>query len=459
MIRFLLRISGICAAMLLILAIVMLQLVDRSPYETSEFYREMNTRLDSLASQLQLSGDSSIRIGWSKINITPEVPVPLAGYGARDPLRLQGIHDSSFVRTIVLKTRGQKIAIITADLLIIHPEVSQAVRTSLPEDWDPDDLYFTATHTHSGQGAWAPGAVGQLFAGKFDPQHVRLLAERILESVHEAELSARPGSFSVGEMEVSHLVRNRLVKENGIIDPWLKALAFQKDSLKGILAFYSAHATCFGVENHDLSGDYPAQLTQMLEAEEAFDFAAYAAGAVGSMAPDVELPDGEKSAVYMAYHLKDQLELFQRIGLSPQPPIVTTFRLKLPMRAPQFKISENMALRPYLFQMAFGDYQNHVAVMVLGKCIFIGMPCDFSGELAVPLYEQARELGYQLVISSFNGDYAGYVIRDKWYDLPRYEARTMSWYGHDAGSYLSEVTSRIIHIVDEAYYQADSARR
>jgi len=106
-------------------------------------------------------------------------------------------------------------------------------------------------------------------------------------------------------------------------------------------------------------------------------------------------------------------------------------------------------LRPYLFKWAFGNYPHYVSVMVLGETLLIGMPCDFSGELAVPLYEKARALGYQLIITSFNGDYAGYVIKDEWYDLPKYEARTMSWYGPYAGQYFTEIINRIISTIDE----------
>jgi hypothetical protein len=76
----------------------------------------------------------------------------------------------------------------------------------------------------------------------------------------------------------------------------------------------------------------------------------------------------------------------------------------------------------------------------------LGFPCDFSGELAVFLYEYAQKQGLNLIITSFNGGYIGYVPHDQWYDINKYETRTMTWYGHDTGDYLTEIAKRIIDL-------------
>ena len=120
------------------------------------------------------------------------------------------------------------------------------------------------------------------------------------------------------------------------------------------------------------------------------------------------------------------------------------FKLALPLPEPQVKISQDWAIRPYLFKAIAGDYKVYISILQIGSIVFVGIPADFSGELAIPLYKEARELGLNLIITSFNGGYIGYVIRDQWYDLNKYEARAMSWYGPHNGSYLSEVVSRIL---------------
>ena len=64
------------------------------------------------------------------------------------------------------------------------------------------------------------------------------------------------------------------------------------------------------------------------------------------------------------------------------------------------------------------------------------------------LYEYAASKQLHLILTSFNGGYIGYVPKDKWYDLPKYETRSMSWYGFDNGAYFLEMIKMLI---DEAH--------
>ena len=52
-------------------------------------------------------------------------------------------------------------------------------------------------------------------------------------------------------------------------------------------------------------------------------------------------------------------------------------------------------------------------------------PCDFSGELALGIKDflQVRT-GRRAVITSFNGDYVGYVVSARYYHMDGYEPRT-----------------------------------
>ena len=435
-----------------LLIIATITVVDRVPYQQMSFYAEMNHRLDSLQGAFRLTPDQDpLELGWAKVNMTPAQAVPLAGYGARDPKRMEGVQDSGYVRTVIFKKGKHKAAFITADLLIIHPEISRRVYEGLPPDWHADQLFFSATHTHSGIGSWAPGLVGRLFSGRYDPEMVEFLSSRILKSLEAAGQQLRPGGLAYGDLVVDELVRNRVSPE-GRVDSALRMLVLQRDSAMGILNFYSAHATCLSDDFHLLSGDYPGALNQKLDADSALQFAAFGAGAMGSMGLKTPGKTALDCTDFMAEKLYEQVKLFLLLtnNATHDPSWIRSFRLKLPLRQPRFKITKNLALRPSLFHQAFGSYEHHLSVLVLGKILLIGVPGDFSGELALPLYQKARDMGYQLVITSFNGDYMGYIIRDKWYDLPGYEARTMSWYGPDAGSYVSEVISRILDTVNEA---------
>lgn len=449
MLRTILKILAGFLGFILLLAVCTLTTIDRSPYQEQAFYQEIDERLDSLQAYLQLSADTAtFEVGWAVVNLTPRTVGPLAGYGARKPKEWTAIHDSAFVRTIVLRQGTHQAALVTADLLVIHPELSQRVWETLPDGWSKSQIYFSATHTHSGPGGWAPGLVGKLFSGTYDPQLVDWLATQIVGSIRQANANAQPGAIGYTEMQVPDLVRNRIV-DSAQIDPYLKVLRLQSNANQGLWAVYSAHATCFSKNFTELSGDYPAALLSALKQDTTLAFAGFAAGAVGSMGPKVGGAEAE-NVQHMASHLHDELQMVRMINGSLQlPTLLHSFQVPLPMRAPHFKITPDLALRPYLFRYAFGGYPHFLSVLIVGRTVLIGMPCDFSGELALPLYSAARERELNLIITSFNGDYAGYIINDQWYDLKKYEALTMSWYGPDAGAYLTEVTERLLAAIDE----------
>ena len=230
------------------------------------------------------------------------------------------------------------------------------------------------------------------------------------------------------------------------IDPNFKILGCLSGDRKAYLASYSAHATCLSRHTYDLSGDFPSKLVSNLEEEESIDFAMYTAGAVGSMGPrTIEANTEYEEVIDFAEKLTVYVQLLELLEPRYAADVSLDFwRIPLGNRPPFIKISKNIALRPWLFHFFFGEYPAELSFLQLGKTIFIGLPGDFSGELALPLYESAREKGLNLVINSFNGGYIGYIIKDQWYDLSKYEARTMSWYGPNNGAYISTVINKII---------------
>ncbi|MBV6647334.1 MAG: neutral/alkaline non-lysosomal ceramidase N-terminal domain-containing protein [Cyclobacteriaceae bacterium] len=442
-----LRIIGGLLATIIFSIVLLLTWVDRKPYQQKKFYRKTMTALDSLQSAYHPSLPDSLRVGWAKVSITPSRKRPLAGYGARDPKTFQHIHDSIFVKAVVFENASNKAAIIAADLLIIHPEVTQAVHHVLKEaGWEQDEVFFTATHSHSSLGAWAPGFVGNLFSGAYDSEVIHFIANQIVRAIKLAQERQRPGSVGYGELSVPDLVKNRLVGEEGEEDPWLKLISIRSGDQNGLFSTYSAHATCLSPEVRDLSGDYPFYYNEALT-ESTFNFSAFAAGAVASMGPDGGSRVEFEEAQYLGSTLAEQAMLGYLVGKKDKSiAAIRSLRFPIYLRKPNMKVSTDLRLRPWVFHKLFGDYQPEIASLKLGDILLIGTPCDFSGELALPLYQYARDRGLHLIITSFNGGYIGYVPHDRWYDLERYETRTMSWYGHDNGAYFSEVIKRVIDI-------------
>ena len=58
------------------------------------------------------------------------------------------------------------------------------------------------------------------------------------------------------------------------------------------------------------------------------------------------------------------------------------------------------------------------------------------------LYVKAAAL--RVVITSFNGDYVGYVISPRYYHLESYEARVMSFFGPNLPDYFDEIIRTMV---------------
>ena len=436
---------------LLLFSICVVVPVDRSSFKEFISYQTMTNRLDSLQKSYRNPpiGDS-LKVGFAKVSITPGDTVSLAGYGAREPMEFDQILDSVFVRVIVLDNGSKRVAILSGDLLIIHPDVTRSFYQKIKElGWDRNNVFLGATHSHSSLGNWAPGIAGKLFSGEFDPTSQDFIVGQMVKAVDWASELTKAASMGFVRNELGVHVKNRLIK-GGDEDPWMKNLLIQTEDGVASFSSYSAHATCFSVKSRALTGDFPSYFHSKLSEDSLINFSMYMAGAVGSMGPDATgLKEGEKAA-FIGQSLAEQVSLLSRLGAIDKNRLaLDAFRLPVALRPPQLKISENLALRPWLFRMIVGDYQFEISVLKLGKTLLVGMPCDFSGELAIPLYEYASEKDLNLIITSFNGGYIGYVTKDEWYDLAKYETRTMNWYGPDSGAYFSEIVTRIIDTIAE----------
>ncbi len=436
-------------AFILLLGLGTLKVVDRTPPREQDYYTQMMSRLDSLSESFQITPAQPFEIGYSKISLTPDSIMALAGYGARDPMEFDEIRDSVYVRVLIIKTQSIKAAILSADLLIIHPLMTKALHTRAQgAGWNPQNIFLTATHTHSSIGQWAPGLVGGLFAGEYEPKVAELIAERMIEGLKKAESKLVPASIGYSQVENPDLVLNRLVGNEGIEDPFQKNLVFQTGKRTASFTAFSAHATCLTSQSRKLSADFPGAFHQKLSEDTTSLFSIYAAGAVASMGPETEGMDQFERTEFLGG------EIAQRIN-EPNSFVdsirIGAFRIPLELGTPQFKISKDLALRPYLFKRAFGDEKSEISGLLLGNVLLLGMPCDFSGELAIPLYEFAKQRGLELIITSFNGGYIGYITKDEWYDLEKYETRTMNWYGPGNGAYFSEIIEKLIVAVDENY--------
>ncbi len=400
------------------------------------YYRQAQAAIDARAAELSEHAEGRFHAGWAKADMTPPIGTPLAGYGDRAGAPSTGVHDPLFVRALAVSDERHQAVILAADMLIVPPNVADAVRERLrvAAGLSEHDLLFNASHTHSGPGGFAPGFVSSLFAGDHDPNVEALLVEAFVDAAHGALDALEPARMAHGQIKFPDAIRNRV--RDAAVDPWLHYMVIDTESgARCYMARYSAHSTVLPSRNMSFSGDYPGFLERALE-ERTGGFAMFLAGAMGSMSPRTpEGADHFERARLLGYQLAEQINAqWMEAEFSERVPVAS---VGIPLELPpwQLRVHPRWRLSPAVFHLAGLAEPGWLHGLRLGDAFLFATPADFSGEIAVDLFDWAAERGWSLWTLSFNGAYVGYISPDRYYKeaspsgREAYEMYVMSWIG------------------------------
>ena len=456
--RLLLRLSLGTTLFVPLVAGATLDGVDDRPYLSSPYATETVARLrDSMQATVVVHGD--LEAGFGRARLTPTInaaqddpargqfrAMTLAGFGDRDGKPATGTHDDLDVKAIALRVAGQVGVMVGADALIIPPEVTDAVMRRVESELhlSRQQVYLSATHTHCSLGAWGEGRVAESFAGPFQPGVRVWFADRIVAAIAQAIGDLAPAELGQGRFDAPEFVRNRLVQERGTVDPEFSFLVLkQANGRVGVLGSYSAHATVLSSAVMEFSADYPGWWQRAVESATG-GIAVFVAGGVGSHGP-VTPTRGFVGAQVMGEGLARRLlDELPKVPLAKQVAF-GTFGLSVSLPELNVRVSDGIRLRPWLAGHLLPDKsRTYLQAFRLQDAVWVSTPCDFSGELALGIKDFLRaRTGRRAVITSFNGDYVGYVVSSRYYHMDGYEPRTMSFFGPTIPDYFDDLIRRM----------------
>jgi predicted permease len=165
-----------------ILILAVLSFIQPSPknqYEDGTFLLQNQKAIKNLSFE-NVANSEYFQAAWAKVSLVPPFSTTIAIDDHRGGKHFEGVRDTVYSRSIVLQNGDKKVAIVSADLLIIPPIVAEILDTLLmAEGFSLENIYLSATHTHSSIGGWQNSYVGEIFAGTYDERVPLFIAEKI----------------------------------------------------------------------------------------------------------------------------------------------------------------------------------------------------------------------------------------------------------------------------------------
>jgi len=226
---------------------------------------------------------SPLRAGAAVVDITAPVGGLMDGYGARRQPS-QGVHDPLMARALVLDygAEGEQCAIVSCDLLGMHPWVVAEVRRSAAEGAGipPDHVIVAATHNHAGPA----GLRGGMFS-RLDEEQAGSLAEKLAGAILAARAQRRPAVLKLGQATIDTVSMNRR-HPDWPVDPVLRLLLIDGDDGAPIASLlnFACHATVLDATNLMLSGEFPGAACRLIQ-EQTGAPCVYLNGACGNVNP------------------------------------------------------------------------------------------------------------------------------------------------------------------------------
>ena len=233
-----------------------------------------------LSEQSQAMEDvaSDWRVAAGAVVITPDEDIWMGGYAARDEPADGKIHDL-FAKVIVVEDRhGERLVIVTTDLLGITGELRAAVELQVKQyGVDRRNLLMNASHTHCGPELRSERLLRMGIDSRFaalSRHYVRWISERIARLVGEVVSRVEPARLIYSHARAGFAMNRRLPtgkgfinspNPDGVTDHQVPVLRVENDAgeIKAVLFGYACHATTLSFQQ--FCGDYPAFAQQFVE--------------------------------------------------------------------------------------------------------------------------------------------------------------------------------------------------
>jgi len=382
-----------------------------------------------------------MRLGKSKLDITPPQGVDMCGY-ARKGRKAKGIHDPLYVRAIVFEEGERKCAILSCDLVGIPPELVREVReyARINLGIEREHVLISATHTHSGPTVSVIRGMGEPL-----PTYMKDLREKVKKALKEADKDYREVKMKVGRGKVKVGINRRERTKEGVklglnpegpLDEELGLISFWKEDEEPevFLVNYACHPVSLGI-NFEISADYPGKLCSLMEKKYPNSLCLFLQGCCGDINP-YSKERGFSLTERMAKKLFEEVERVRKcseslrdmdikglilpvklpLGDLPSREELKKEKRELEKKIEKAKEEEMGILEAHLdwIERALKEEKGkerfipaEIQILSLGSVALVGIPGEVFSEIGMRI-KRGSPFPYTFVIGYANGCY-GYI--------------------------------------------------
>jgi hypothetical protein len=217
-----------------------------------------------------------LRAGAARVDITPSIPTPLAGYppiglwpgsptdhagytGRMGPF--DGVNDPVFARALAVDDGSRTAVLVALDVCVVERSFTDRVRAVAAERWQlpPEAIVLAASHNHS-----APDYSGTWEVAP--PTVEGFVLDGVIQAIDQAMQLRRPARLGRYEAEMAGLTANRRDPSRPV-DARVPVLRIDAEDGTAIAVVYSfaCHPILAGSANRMVSGEFPGVASAVVE--------------------------------------------------------------------------------------------------------------------------------------------------------------------------------------------------
>lgn len=238
------------------------------------------------------------RASAARVDITPQSPQWLMGYGAR---KSDGVLDNIYHRVVAFDTGDAQFYLIASDLCLFSPTFYDSVTRDLQKETgiDPKHVLWSVTHSHAAPEVGPPDMYKVLLGRsdhEYDRDYTSFATKTLIDAVKTAREKLEPARIAFGSgVAMANINRRAMdvdgrvsigLNPDGPVDRQFNLIRLDRPdgSLIAVIANYAMHGTVMNGQNLKVSGDGPGVVTAYLE-QKLGGTVLYVNGAAGNIAP------------------------------------------------------------------------------------------------------------------------------------------------------------------------------